>query len=82
MANISARNLNDEVAAQIKVRAAQNGRSMEAEARAIFTASVTDRSDESNIALAYHERFTELGGVELEIPTRADMPRLPDLLEE
>ncbi|WP_205634588.1 FitA-like ribbon-helix-helix domain-containing protein [Mycolicibacter kumamotonensis] len=40
MAAISVRDLDDDVAARLKVRAAQHGRSMEAEARAILTAAV------------------------------------------
>lgn len=76
MANISVRNLNDGVAAQIKVRAAQNGRSMEAEARAILTAAVTDQDDETNIALALYEVAQSLGGFDLDLPKRTERPRI------
>ncbi len=41
MALLNIRNLPDEVHAQLRVRAAKAGRSMEAEARAILTAVIT-----------------------------------------
>ena len=43
MTAISVRDLDDRVAARLKVQAARNGRSMEAEVRAILTDAVTAR---------------------------------------
>jgi plasmid stability protein len=76
VAAITVRDLDDEVAAQLKVRAARHGRSMEAEARAILTDAVTAAEDRRpNLAQAARERFAALKGVELEIPPRRDLPR-------
>lgn len=80
MAAISVRDLDDDVAARLKVRAAQHGRSMEAEARAILTAAVAAAEDERpNLAQAIRQGFVKVGGVDLEIPRRSEMPRAAHL---
>lgn len=80
MAAISVRDLDEDVAGRLKVRAARHGRSMEAEVRAILTDAVTAEEDERpNLARAIRERFTSVGGVKLDIPPRRDMPRAADL---
>ena len=82
MAAISVRDLDEDVANRLKVRAAHHGRSMEAEVRAILTDAVTAREDERlNLAQVIRERFAAIGGVEIEIPPRQDMPRAADLPE-
>lgn len=80
MAAISVRDLEDDVAARLKVRAARHGHSMEAEVRAILTDAVSEGQDERpNLAQAVRERFSGKGGVELEVPPRQEMPRVADL---
>ena len=82
MAAISVRDLNEDVAARLKVRAARHGRSMEAEVRAILTDILAGGEDDRpNLPQAIRERFADIGGVELEIPPRRDMPRAADLPE-
>lgn len=82
MAAISVRDLNEDVTARLKVRAARHGRSMEAEVRAILTDILVSGEDErTNMAQAIRERFADIGGVALEIPPRQDMPRATDLPE-
>jgi len=63
---VSIRNLDDQVKERLRVRAAEHGRSMEAEMRAILTDAVLDR-------------VSQLGGIELDIPSRAVRPRAADL---
>lgn len=49
---------------------------MEAEARTILTAAVArDEETGPNLAQAIRERFAALGGVDLDLPPRHDMPR-------
>lgn len=80
MAAISVRDLDDDVAARLKVRAAQHGRSMEAEARAILTAAVAAADDERpNLAQAIRKSFATIGGIDLDIPPRSEMPRAAQL---
>jgi plasmid stability protein len=66
MATITVRNLDDDVQQRIKLRAAANNRSMEAEAREILRAAVMDRGLGAWIAA------TEgLRGDDLPIPPRS-----------
>ncbi len=78
MASITIRNLDDDVKTRLRVRAADNGRSMEEEARLILRAAV-ERKDvpEKGLGTAIHELFKPLGGVELELPPRGPMRELP-----
>ncbi|MBI3687941.1 MAG: Arc family DNA-binding protein, partial [Actinobacteria bacterium] len=56
MAAVSIRDLDDSVREKLRVRAAQHGRSMEAEMRAILTAAVSD--DDSARGLCQRTRQT------------------------
>lgn len=49
---------------------------MEAEVRAILDAAVG--LPEENFLLALHSTFSELGGVDLDLPARTDLPRSID----
>ena len=79
VAAVSVRDLDDAVRERLRVRAAQHGRSMEAEIRAILTEAVSTPAETQGLAQAIVARFGELGGVELELPTRSDAPRAADL---
>ena len=79
MAAVSIRNLDERVKDRIRVRAARNGRSMEAEMRAILTDAVCEPEQHRGLFGALLDRFSELGGVELEIPVRSARPRAADL---
>ncbi|MFL5109090.1 MAG: FitA-like ribbon-helix-helix domain-containing protein [Microvirga sp.] len=62
MATLTVRNLPDEVRDQLRVRAARNGRSMEAEARAVLAAGVNgeNRSQEQKDVRARVRRLQEI----------------------
>lgn len=75
MATLTIRGLDDNTRAQLRVRAARNGRSMEEEVRVILRASVSERQLPDGLGTRIHARFAALGGVELELPTREDKPR-------
>lgn len=79
MAAVSIRDLDDQVRERLRVRAAQHGRSMEAEIRAILTDAVSRPADTIGLAQALLMRFGALGGVELDLPTRDLSPRAADL---
>ena len=74
MASIIIRNLEEGVKTRLRVRAAENGRSMEAEARVILRRAVA-RSPSSGKGLgsALAELFTPWGGVALDVPPREPM---------
>jgi antitoxin FitA len=82
VATLTIRNVDPEVRQRLRVRAAQNGRSMEAELRQIVKDAVgTDQSEEPNLAEAIRAIFAPLGGVELELPPR-EFPRDPPTFDE
>lgn len=68
MSVVTIRNLDPRVKAGLQRRAAEHGRSMEAEARAILSEAVLPPGE--GLFIALHRTFTELGGVELELPPR------------
>lgn len=79
MAALSVRNLDETVRERLRVRAAQHGRSMEAEIRAILTDAVSPPTDPKGLAQALLTRFGDIGGVDLDLPARTDAPRAADL---
>lgn len=70
MASITIRNLDDDVKARLRVRAAGHGLSMEEEARQILREAVGRRPGPADLAAAVRGRFEPLGGVELALPPR------------
>jgi antitoxin FitA len=77
MASITIRNLEDSTKRKLKIRAAQNGHSMEQEAREILKSVLrqTPQKPKTGADLAKQIRaiWEPLGGVELEPPTREPM---------
>lgn len=81
MATLTIRGLDDSTQAQLRVRAARNGRSMEEEVRVILRASVSEPQVPHGFGTRIHARFATIGGVELELPAREDTPR-PALFDQ
>lgn len=79
MTAMSIRGLDDHVKARIKIRAAHHGRSMEAEVRQILTEAVSDPEPETDLITELRRVALAVGGVDLDIPARSEMPRVPDL---
>jgi antitoxin FitA len=77
MATLTVRNLDDDLKARLRVRAARNGRSMEAEAREILRASLRTQP-RTGLGTRIHSRFAGLGLDEVAIPPRDELPRAPD----
>ena len=78
MAAVSIRGLDDDVRERLRVRAARNGRSMEAEMRHILADAVQDESASGGLFATLLDRFSDLDGVELAVPERATRPRAAD----
>lgn len=77
-AALSIRDLDETVKRRLQLRAARHGRSMEAEARAILTEAVSEPADSAGLFTALLDRFATLGGVDLELPDRAEPARAAD----
>lgn len=79
MASITIRNLDDGVKTKLRVRAANNGRSMEEEVRTILREVVGRETPPENLAQAIRARVAPLGGVELDLPAREPMREPPGI---
>ncbi len=79
MAAISIRGLDDQVRERLRLRAAANGRSMEAEVRAILTEAVRPQEEPRSLLASLLDRMQQVGGVELHLPERATPARAADV---
>lgn len=70
MATLTIRKLDPEVKNRLRVRAAQQGHSMEEEARRILTEACETEAAPENAYAAIRRHFADIGGVELELPVR------------
>ncbi len=79
MASITVRNLDEGLKRRLRIRAAENGRSMEQEVRDILRAALDDESPTGRDFInGIRARFAPLGGVELELPPRGPMRQPPE----
>lgn len=77
MANITIRNLDDNVRTRLRIRAAEHNRSMEEEVRIILRDAVTRTGSTRNLAEIAHSHFGPDNGVDLELPSRGPMREPP-----
>ena len=79
MVSITIRKLDDRLKLKLRVRAAENGRSMEEEVRVILRVEL-DREPAvpvKHLGTAIHELFKPFGGVQLDIPPQEQMREPP-----
>ena len=81
MASLTIRNLDNNLKAQLRQRAARHGRSMEAEVRNILLQTLTAPVSELNLATAIHRRFESLEVDSLPIPPRQAVRNPPEFGE-
>jgi plasmid stability protein len=80
---VTVRGLTPELKARLRVRAAHNGRSMEAEARAILEASLSAPDDETTDLGAFARGLiAPIGGIDLALPSRGPQRHPPELAED
>ncbi|RCW43685.1 Arc-like DNA binding dprotein [Halopolyspora algeriensis] len=76
MATLTIRGLDDELHARLRVRAAQHGRSMEAEVRAILQDQLSSSPLPAwGLGSRIHARFATIEDAELDLPSRSEAPR-------
>jgi plasmid stability protein len=79
MTTLTIRNVDAALKERLRVRAARNGRSMEAELRQILSDTLApDSSRELNLAEAIRRRFAPLGGVDLDLHPRVPVGEPPE----
>lgn len=79
MATLMIRDLDDTVKARLRIRAAENGRSMEAEARSLLAAALTGVRPNRGLGSYIHEQFADLGDTGLTLAPRTEPARASDL---
>jgi plasmid stability protein len=79
MTTLTIRNVDAALKERLRVRAARNGRSMEAELRQILSDTLApESSGELNLAEAIRRRFAPLGGVDLDPHPRVAVGAPPE----
>lgn len=78
MAGLTIRNLDEELKAKLRVEAALHGNSMEEEVRSILRKTLIRSPAPKGLGTRIVQRVAAIGGVELELPERKEMPRAPD----
>jgi plasmid stability protein len=79
MSSITIRNLDSSVKERLRIRAAEHGHSMEAEARRILQAALKSaaRAPASNLYERIRALVDPLGGIDLDLPPRDSIRELP-----
>jgi plasmid stability protein len=79
MTSLTIDGFDDDLTNQLRLRAAQHGRSMEEEAYRILRDHLIEpaRPTGADLADAIHELFAPFGGVELDIPSRIPLRQPP-----
>jgi plasmid stability protein len=78
MATLHIRGLKDSVKESLRVRAALNGRSMEAEARAILEQAASKHEPEEHLYLRVRRLVDKYGPMDIDIPLRDRADDPPD----
>ncbi len=78
MASLTLRNIDESLKVSLRMRAAENGRSMEEEARQILKHFLLRKKSAVGIGTRIANRFAAAGGVELPEVPRSSPRRLPN----
>ena len=82
MSTLTIRNIEPAIKDKLRHAAAAHGRSMEEEVRTILRNVLTQPAATTGLGSRIHARFARLGGVELPLPERRDLPRAQDFKTE
>lgn len=81
MANLTIRDFDEGLKAKLRVRAAEHGRSMEAEVRAILASALTKPTPGPGMGSRIRQRFDGVDELAFELPQRVGQPRAAELPE-
>lgn len=82
MASITIRNLDEATKTKLRLSAARHGCSMEEVARRILRRGVISQESKKGVGSRIHQRFTEAGGVDLNLPPRSTPRVAPQFFED
>jgi plasmid stability protein len=81
MATLTIRDFDDDLKAALRVRAAEHGRSMEAEVRAILRAALTRPPSGAGMGTRIRQRFAGADDLADALPARSEPPRAAEIGE-
>lgn len=81
MATLTIRDFDDGLKAELRVRAAEHGRSMESEVRAILASALAEPAAAEGVGTRLRRLFADVPEGPLELPSRDDYGRNVDLPE-
>ncbi len=81
MATLTIRDLDDDLKAELRIRAAEHGRSMEAEVRAILRTVLTRPASGPGMGTRIRQRFAGSDDLSIELPPRTERARPAELSE-
>jgi len=81
MATLTIRDFDDELKAELRVRAAKNGRSMEAEVRAVLRSVLAGPGSQTGLGSRISRRFVDVDDARLPLPDRDEPPRGAEFAE-
>ena len=81
MPTLTIRNVPEETKKRLRIRAAENGRSMEAEVRDILAGALARAKPAENLGDTIHRRFAAIGGFEMPEIIRGPAREPPDFSE-
>ena len=81
MAVLTIRDFDESLKAKLRIRAAEHGRSMEAEVRAILTAVLTKSDSGPGMGTRIRQRFADVEEVSVELPQRTERARAAEFPE-
>jgi plasmid stability protein len=81
MAILTIRDFDEGLKAKLRVRAAENGRSMEAEVRAILASALTKPVSGPGMGSRIRQRFADVDHQPLELPQRVERARVVEFPE-
>ncbi len=70
MAMLTIRNIDESLKTQLRITAAKQGVSMEEQVRIILREALNPKEKKKGLGSRIHQRFAELGGVDLELPNK------------
>jgi len=82
MASLTLRNIDESLKASLRMRAAENGRSMEEEARQILKRFLLQKRSSAGIGTRISERFGRIGGANLPYVPRSGPRQPPTFLSD
>jgi len=81
MATLTIRDFDDDLKAELRIRAAEHGRSMESEVRAILRSVLTKPASGPGMGTRIRQRFTGSDDLSIEPPIRNERARAVELPE-